>query len=118
MCDGIRIRVVEPDHFHAAQAHAACQLGVGVGALAFDPVSRSARQINRVVADTAWDPLPSVAVAAARTDGSVNVMKSVFGAITRPWQIPALIRLGTRTNRARKTLQALADLGLARGFFV
>jgi adenosylhomocysteine nucleosidase len=105
-----------------AQAFAATQgvatdmesYGVGEAALAHNlPFA-----VLRVIADTAWDPLPSAAVAAARTDGSINVMKSVFGAITRPWQIPALVRLGTRTNRARKTLRTLADLGLARSFFV
>ncbi len=88
--------------------------GIGEAALAHNlPFA-----VLRVVADTAWDALPSVALAATATDGRVKVMKSVFGALTRPWQIPGLIRLGTRTNRARKTLTQLADFGLARSFFV
>ena len=112
----IMTRAEKTKMFHATQGVATDMESYGVGEASL--AHNLPFAVLRVVADTAWDPLPSVAVAAARTDGSVNVMKSVFGAITRPWQIPALIRLGTRTNRARKTLQALADLGLARGFFV
>ena len=71
----------------------------------------------RVIADTAHDALPDVAVAAAMPDGRVAVMKSVMGALAHPQQIPALIWLGRRTNVAREKLRELADLGLARSFF-
>jgi len=72
----------------------------------------------RVIADTSEDALPSVAVAAATPDGRINVMKSLLGALMHPGQIPELIRLGRRTDLAREQLRRLADLGLARGFFV
>jgi hopanoid-associated phosphorylase len=72
----------------------------------------------RVIADTADDSLPEVAVAAATPDGHVAVMRSVMGALTHPQQIPALIWLGRRTHTARGVMTELADLGLARSFFV
>ena len=72
----------------------------------------------RVIADGAEDRIPTVAIAAASADGRINVMKSVLGALTHPMQIPDLIRLGSRTNVARKTMLRLADLGLARDFFL
>ena len=72
----------------------------------------------RVIADTANDALPGVAVAAITDEGHVRVMRSVIGALTHPHQIPALIWLGRRTSTARKVLSDLADLGLARGFFL
>ncbi len=72
----------------------------------------------RVVADTAADELPDVAVAAVTAEGHVRVMKSVMGALAHPQQIPSLIWLGRRTKAARGVLVGLADLGLARGFFL
>ncbi len=72
----------------------------------------------RVIADTSEDSLPPVAVAAATPDGRISVMKSLFGALVHPDQIPELIRLGRRTDLAREQLRRLADFGLARSFFV
>lgn len=72
----------------------------------------------RVIADTAADKLPDVAVAAVTPEGHVRVMKSVMGALAHPQQIPSLIWLGRRTKVAREVLVGLADLGLARGFFL
>lgn len=72
----------------------------------------------RVIADTADDALPGVALAAVTDDGHVRVMRSVLGAIAHPQQIPALIWLGRRTKTATKVLGDLADLGLARSFFL
>ncbi len=74
--------------------------------------------VLRVIADTAEDTLPSVALNAATPDGRINMMKSIWGAVTHPGQIPDLIRLGQRTDIARAQLRRLADLGLARSFFV
>ena len=77
----------------------------------------------RVVADTAEDSLPGVAIAATAPDGHVKVMRSVVGALIHPQQIPALIRLGRRTKTAKAILADLARLGLsnpgglARGSF-
>lgn len=79
----------------------------------------------RVVADTAGDSLPGVAIAATTQEGHVRVVRSALGALTHPQQIPALIRLGGRTKTAKAILAALARLGLAhagglagRSFFV
>jgi len=72
----------------------------------------------RVIADTAEDALPDVAVAAATPEGHIAVMRSVVGALTHPQQIPALIWLGRRTKTARGVMKELADLGLSRSFFV
>jgi adenosylhomocysteine nucleosidase len=66
----------------------------------------------RVIADTAGDALPSVALAATTPDGRVAVMKSVMGALAHPQQIPALIWLGRRTDAARHVMKRLADAGL------
>jgi len=68
--------------------------------------------VLRVVADTAGDALPSVALAATTPDGRVAVMKSVMGALAHPQQIPALIWLGRRTGTARHVMKQLADVGL------
>lgn len=79
----------------------------------------------RVVADTADDSLPGVAIAATTPEGQVQVMRSVLGALTHPQQIPALIKLGRRTKSAKAILAELARLGLTnagglagRSFFV
>jgi len=72
----------------------------------------------RVIADTAEDALPDVAVAATTPDGHVAVMRSIVGALAHPQQIPALIWLGRRTNTARGVMRELTDLGLARSLFV
>lgn len=72
----------------------------------------------RVIADTTDDALPGVALAAVTDDGHVRVMRSVLGALTHPQQIPGLVWLGRRTKTASKVLGDLADLGLARSFFL
>ena len=57
-------------------------------------------------------------LAAVTDDGRVRVMKSVLGAIAHPGEIAPLVRLGRRTSTARKVLDGLAGLGLARSFFL
>lgn len=72
----------------------------------------------RVIADTAADDLPEIAAEAVTPEGHVRVVKSVIGALAHPQQIPSLIWLGRRTKAARAVLVRLADLGLARSFFL
>lgn len=70
----------------------------------------------RVVADTAADAIPSAALKAMNSDGRILPGAAALGALTHPWQIPGLIRLGGRTATAMKKLEALARLG-APGLF-
>ncbi len=72
----------------------------------------------RVVADGAADAVPAIALKAATASGHVDMLKSLGGALLHPTQIPALIRLGRRTDAARQSMRLLADLGLARSFFL
>lgn len=72
----------------------------------------------RVVADTYEDSLPKIAVEATKADGSVDVVKSIFSAITHPGQIAELIQLGRRTRIAQQEMRRLADFGLPRSFFM
>jgi hypothetical protein len=72
----------------------------------------------RAIADTAADDLPSTAMTAATPDGRIAMARSVFGALTHPREIPALMTLGRRTGAAQQSLKVLARLGLARRFFV
>lgn len=70
----------------------------------------------RVVADTAADTIPSTALTSVDNAGRLRVGKAAWGALTHPWQIPGLVRLGGRTATAMKKLEALARLG-ADGLF-
>lgn len=72
----------------------------------------------RVVADTFEDSLPKIAVEATLANGSVDVIKSIFSAITHPGQIAELIQLGRRTRIAQQEMRRLADFGLPRSFFM
>jgi hypothetical protein len=62
----------------------------------------------RAIADTAHDTVPSVGIASMGTDGRARVGAAVLGAITHPWQIPGLMRLGAQTARAKEALSELA----------
>jgi adenosylhomocysteine nucleosidase len=70
----------------------------------------------RAVADTAHDAVPSVAVSSMGLDGRVRYGAAVGGALTRPWQIPGLMRLGARTARAKDALVTLAGAGATGRF--
>lgn len=65
----------------------------------------------RVVADTAADAIPSIALKSVDNAGRLRVGKAAWGALTHPWQIPGLVRLGGRTATAMKKLEELARLG-------
>ena len=62
----------------------------------------------RVVADTAHDRVPLVAIKAATPDGRVRMAASIAGALLHPSQIPDLIRLGRQTAIATAVLRRLA----------
>lgn len=72
----------------------------------------------RVVADTAHDTLPKIALSSTTAEGGVDLVKSVLGALVHPGQIPGLIRLGRRTRIAQVEMRRLADFGLPRSFFM
>ena len=63
----------------------------------------------RVIADSAHDNIPSIAIAAATADGHVRMLASIAGALRHPSQIPDLIRLGRRTAIATAVLRRLAE---------
>lgn len=63
----------------------------------------------RVIADTAHDRVPSVAINAATADGRVRMAASIAGALRHPSQIPDLIRLGRQTAQATAVLRRLAE---------
>jgi len=71
----------------------------------------------RVVSDAASQDLPPAAIAGANADGTISLARVLAAIAVNPLQIPALIRLGRSTGVATRRLRALADLGLARGFF-
>ena len=110
---------------HAAgvltSARAKAELFAATGAAAADMESYGIAEVAgihglpfvalRVVADTAADAIPSAALKAMNDDGRIRPGAAVFGALTRPWQIPDLVRLGRRTAVAMSKLESLARLG-------
>ena len=61
--------------------------------------------VLRAILDTASDAIPEAALAGLDASGNAHALPVLARAILRPWEFPALIRLG-RANRA-----ALASLG-------
>ena len=70
----------------------------------------------RVIADTADDVVPPIALKAISPDGRPLIGKAILGALMNPSQIPDLIRLGQRTSLAMKRLETLARLGEPTAF--
>lgn len=70
----------------------------------------------RVVADTAAESLPEIALHAVAPDGSVRLAETIGRVARSPQQIPALIRLGRATSRARARLNEIAALCTRRLF--
>jgi len=62
--------------------------------------------VLRAVSDTAGESLPAYLEAYRDTGGAVRRKLVVFHALTRPWTIPALVRLARRMSRCS---HALAD---------
>lgn len=71
----------------------------------------------RVVADTAGERLPEIALHAMAPDGSLKLMETLSRILRNPRQIPGLIRLGRSTARARRRLDSVAALGAPKAFF-
>ncbi|MCW3096697.1 MAG: Nucleoside phosphorylase [Chthonomonadaceae bacterium] len=58
----------------------------------------------RVATDSVDEPLPFDFNALADAEGNVDRGRVVVAALTHPWKIPALIRLGSRSAQAAKNL--------------
>jgi hopanoid-associated phosphorylase len=58
----------------------------------------------RVVCDPAEHDLPAAARVAMSPDGGVNVAAVLGSLLTRPWQLPALVRTGLDAERAFRAL--------------
>lgn len=71
----------------------------------------------RVIADTADDHVPEIALHAMAEDGSLKLGETLGRVARSPGQIPGLIRLGQSTGRARRRLRALAAAGTEKLFF-
>ncbi len=71
----------------------------------------------RVVADTAGEQLPEIALHAMAPDGSLKLMETFSRIARSPGQIAGLIRLGRSTARARRRLDSVAALGAPKAFF-
>jgi len=72
----------------------------------------------RVVADTAGEEVPDIALQAMSPDGRLKLADTLGRIARRPQQVPGLLRLGRSTARARARLEAIAALGAAQMFAV
>jgi adenosylhomocysteine nucleosidase len=64
----------------------------------------------RVVSDAYDCALPHAALAAMRPDGGINIGAVIGSLLTRPWQIPVLMRTARDANAAFATLLRCRDL--------
>jgi adenosylhomocysteine nucleosidase len=87
--------------------------GVGEAALAANVPFAALR----VVADTAGDDLPEIALHAIAPDGSFKLAETLGRVLKSPAQIPGLLRLGRSTGRARNRLDNLAAVSVGKLFF-
>jgi len=60
------------------------------------------------VSDAAGHSLPRAASAGFRTDGGVDVGAVLLALAMRPWELPALIRLGNDSAKAFAALERAA----------
>ena len=73
--------------------------------------------VLRAVADPAGRAVPTLAMAGLGPDGRTRPWAVAGGLARRPWELPALIRLGVETGAALRALSAAAGLlGPALGF--
>ena len=97
-----------------ASAAAKAALHARTGAVAVDlesaALARSARQhglpfaVLRAVCDGAARDLPRAALVALDGAGRIGALRVALAALSRPWQLPGLIRLGGDAARARSAL--------------
>ena len=71
----------------------------------------------RVVADTAGDVLPEIALHAIAPDGSFKLGETLGRVLRNPTQLPGRLRLGRATGRARNRLDDLAAAAVGKLFF-
>lgn len=71
----------------------------------------------RIVADTAAEDLPEIALHAMAPDGSLKLRETLMRVVKQPGQIPQLLRLGRSTARARRRLEDLAAIGVRKMFW-
>jgi nucleoside phosphorylase len=100
--------------FRATGALAADMESYGVGEAAL--AANIPFAALRVGADTAGDDLPEIALHAVAPDGSLKLGETLGRMVKNPAQIPALIRLGRTTARARNLLDRLAAAGAGNLF--
>lgn len=72
----------------------------------------------RVIADTADEHLPGIALHAMGPDGSLRLAATLGRILCVPWQLPGLLRLGRTSAQATRRLEALAAAGAPRLFLV
>lgn len=102
--------------FGATRALAADMESYGVGEAAL--AANVPFAALRVIADTADEQLPEIALHAMAADGSLKLGETLSRVLKNPGQIPGLLRLGQSTGRARRRLRALAATGAGKLFFV
>lgn len=59
----------------------------------------------RAIADGPEDVLPQAAAVGLKPDGSPAVLRVLLGLARRPWELPALIRLGKASAKAHEALR-------------
>lgn len=101
--------------FAATNALAADMESYGVGEAALK--TGVAFTAVRVVADTAGEQLPEIALHAMAPNGSLKLMETLSRIVRNPGQIAGLIRLGRSTARARRRLHDVAALSVPHAFF-
>lgn len=102
--------------FRATGALAADMESYGVGEAAL--AAHVPFAALRVVADTAGDELPEIALHAIAPDGSLELGETLGRILKNPAQIPGLLKLGRSAARARNRLDALAATGVRNLFCV
>lgn len=70
--------------------------------------------IVRAIADPASRALPPAALVGLAPDGSTRPFAVLRELLFRPWDLPALLRLGNDTSTALKRLRGVAARGLVR----
>lgn len=115
--DGLVVATAARKHdLHAATRAIACDMESHVAA-AVAARHDKPFAVARVILDPASRSLPRAALVSMRPDGGLAVGAMIGAILTRPWQIPALVRLALDTRRARRAIRegmaALAATGFA-----
>jgi adenosylhomocysteine nucleosidase len=111
----IAARTEKAKVFGATSALAADMESYGIGEAAL--AANLPFAALRVVADTAAEDLPDVALHAMAPNGSLKLAEMLGRIARNPGQIPHLLRLGRAAAQARARLDALAATGTIELFF-